>query len=55
MENGTWQGKGVAFIFLNFLAEKFNFTYEVSLPEENRVGIGNDKSIVQMLVDNVRF
>ncbi|XP_050362597.1 glutamate receptor ionotropic, delta-2 [Nymphalis io] len=34
-ENGTIVGKGVAFFLINTLREKFNFTYEIVLPERN--------------------
>lgn len=34
-ENGTIEGRGVAFILVNILREKFNFTFEVVVPERN--------------------
>nr|ARO76467.1 ionotropic receptor 4 [Conogethes punctiferalis] len=34
-ENGTIIGKGVAFVIVNILQKKYNFTYEVVVPEKN--------------------
>ncbi|XP_053675806.1 glutamate receptor ionotropic, delta-2 [Anopheles nili] len=40
--NGTIVGAGVAFDLLEFLMEKFNFTYELVMPEQNIVGSTQD-------------
>lgn len=60
LPNGTRQGKGVAFELVNFLQEKFNFTYEVLVPENNVIGSNLDyensllekinKSVMEALV-----
>ncbi|XP_045763550.1 glutamate receptor ionotropic, delta-2 isoform X2 [Maniola jurtina] len=34
-ENGTLDGRGVAFILVNILRQRFNFTFEVVVPERN--------------------
>ncbi|XP_050080353.1 glutamate receptor ionotropic, kainate 2 [Anopheles maculipalpis] len=49
--NGTYIGAGVAFDLLEFLMEKFNFTYELVMPEQNIVGSSNDMagSVLQLL------
>uniref|UniRef100_A0A182JGR2 Ionotropic glutamate receptor C-terminal domain-containing protein n=1 Tax=Anopheles atroparvus TaxID=41427 RepID=A0A182JGR2_ANOAO len=51
--NGTIVGGGVAFDLLEFLMEKFNFTYELVMPEQNIVGSSNDMagSVLQLLVN----
>ncbi|XP_045492038.1 glutamate receptor ionotropic, delta-1 [Colias croceus] len=41
-ENGTYTGHGVAFEIINILQEKFNFTYEVVVPEKNFI-FGNGR------------
>lgn len=45
------EGKGVAFQILNYLALKFNFTYEVSMPAENKIGSTTDfqNSLIEMV------
>ncbi|XP_052758786.1 glutamate receptor ionotropic, delta-1 [Galleria mellonella] len=40
--NGSLVGRGVAFVILDILRQKFNFTYEVVIPERNYV-LGGDK------------
>ncbi|KAG4066706.1 hypothetical protein HA402_007342 [Bradysia odoriphaga] len=40
--NGTFGYKGVAFQILDFLADKFNFTYAVTEPPVNKVGSTDD-------------
>ncbi|CAG9563300.1 unnamed protein product [Danaus chrysippus] len=35
LENGTLVGRGVAFVIVDILREKFNFTYEVVTPRKN--------------------
>uniref|UniRef100_A0A1I8NWC1 Ionotropic glutamate receptor C-terminal domain-containing protein n=1 Tax=Stomoxys calcitrans TaxID=35570 RepID=A0A1I8NWC1_STOCA len=49
--DGKKQGKGVSFILLDFLMEKFNFTYEVVVPSGNIIGSRSDfeGSLIQML------
>lgn len=49
--NGTREGLGVAFELIDFLKEKFNFTYEVVLPEGNIIGSRTDyaNSLIEML------
>ncbi|XP_050094606.1 glutamate receptor ionotropic, kainate 2 [Anopheles aquasalis] len=42
--NGSMVGGGVAFDLLEFLMEKFNFTYELVMPQLNIVGSSNDLS-----------
>ena len=53
--NGTRVGMGVAFQLLEFLTEKFNFTYEIVLTEKNVVGSTKDMdgSILKLLQDGV--
>ncbi|XP_037822507.1 glutamate receptor ionotropic, kainate 2 [Lucilia sericata] len=50
-DNGTVVGLGVAFELIDFLKEKFNFTYEVLVPEDNIIGSKTDfaKSLIEML------
>lgn len=52
--NGTRVGMGVSFEILEFLTEKFNFTYELIIPEKNTVGSTNDMegSLLQILRDD---
>nr|AXF48864.1 ionotropic receptor IR33 [Lobesia botrana] len=43
IDNGTLIGNGVAFIVLEILQERFNFTYDVITPAKNfEIGIGDD-------------
>uniref|UniRef100_A0A182QRA1 Ionotropic glutamate receptor L-glutamate and glycine-binding domain-containing protein n=1 Tax=Anopheles farauti TaxID=69004 RepID=A0A182QRA1_9DIPT len=51
--NGSYVGAGVAFDLLEFLMEKFNFTYELVMPEQNIVGSSNDMggSVLQLLAN----
>ncbi|XP_037908321.1 ionotropic receptor 93a isoform X2 [Hermetia illucens] len=42
--NGTVIGKGVSFDIVDFLAEKFNFTYDVVVPDKNIIGSSTDLS-----------
>ncbi|XP_053669519.1 probable glutamate receptor [Anopheles marshallii] len=51
--NGSYIGAGVAFDLLEFLMEKFNFTYELVMPEQNIVGSSNDMagSVLQLLAN----
>ncbi|XP_075161815.1 ionotropic receptor 76b [Haematobia irritans] len=49
--NGQTEGRGVSFILLDFLREKFNFTYEVIVPKGNIIGSKSDYegSLIEML------
>ncbi|XP_052869720.1 probable glutamate receptor [Anopheles cruzii] len=51
--NGTIVGGGVAFDLLEFLMEKFNFTYELVMPQQNIVGSSNDMagSVLELLAN----
>lgn len=54
-KNGTVVGRGVAFMIVDVLREKFNFTYEVVVPERN-FQIGGSKpedSIVGLVNSSV--
>ncbi|XP_033149329.1 LOW QUALITY PROTEIN: glutamate receptor ionotropic, kainate 2 [Drosophila busckii] len=55
LENGTRVGHGVSFQLINFLQEKFNFTYEVVVPQDNILGstIDFDRSLVEMVNKSV--
>lgn len=48
---GKVEGRGVAFTLFNFLAEKYNFTYDVFTPPENKIGSSKDfeKSLIEMV------
>ncbi|XP_073841671.1 ionotropic receptor 76b [Musca autumnalis] len=50
-KDGSKKGMGVSFILLDFLMEKFNFTYEVHVPKGNIIGSSQDfkGSLIQML------
>lgn len=54
-ENGTVEGLGVAFELIDFLMEKFNFTYEVLVPKGNIIGSQTDfsDSLIEMLNKSV--
>lgn len=56
-ENGTIVGLGVAFELIDFLKEKFNFTYEVVVPEGNIIGSKTDfaNSLIEILNTTVSF
>ncbi|XP_055902699.1 glutamate receptor 1 [Eupeodes corollae] len=51
--DGTVVGAGVSFELIDFLAEKFNFTYEVVVPQGNIIGSTGDykNSLVELLYD----
>ncbi|CAH2979908.1 unnamed protein product [Chilo suppressalis] len=52
-ENGTLTGNGVAFILVDILQKKFNFTYEVVVPERNfEMGGVNPVDSLISLVNN---
>lgn len=54
-ENNVTVGKGISFDFLDFLCEKFDFKYEIIMPEYNILGSSNDTagSILEMMSKNV--
>ncbi|EDV96616.1 glutamate receptor ionotropic, delta-1 [Drosophila grimshawi] len=51
LENGTRIGRGVSFQVIDFLQEKFNFTYEVVVPQDNIIGstMDLDRSLIEMV------
>ncbi|XP_017080167.1 glutamate receptor ionotropic, delta-1 [Drosophila eugracilis] len=51
LDNGTRIGRGVSFQIINFLKEKFNFTYEVVTPQDNIIGsiADFDRSLIKMV------
>lgn len=55
MEDGKLVGKGVAFKLLQFLMDKYNFTYEIVKHERNIIGSQDDfnGSLLQSLYSNV--
>lgn len=55
-ENGTLVGNGVAFILVEILREKFNFTYEVVMPEKNIEWGGKkpEDSLIGLVKSSVR-
>lgn len=56
MEDGKLVGKGVAFKLLQFLMDKYNFTYEIVKHQRNIIGSPDDfsGSLLQSLYSNVR-
>jgi hypothetical protein len=52
MENDRWIGKGIAFEFVNYLSEKYEFNYSVLIPEEEILG-NEQTGIIGMLHNNV--
>lgn len=48
---GKLEGKGVSFQLFNFLAKKYNFTYDVFKPPENKIGSSFDykDSLIEMV------
>lgn len=55
--SGIFIGKGWAFEFFNHLAQKYNFTYHILLPDINIIGSSNNSqgSLMQMVNQRVRF
>lgn len=53
--NGIVIGKGVSFDIVDFLAEKFNFTYDVVVPDKNIIGSSTDLSgsLIEILRNQV--
>jgi hypothetical protein len=56
IRNETLRGKGWAFEFFDILAAKFNFSYNVIMPDSNILGSSNDSqgSLMQMITLGVR-
>lgn len=54
--NGTFVGKGWAFEFFEFLMKKYDFKYNLVVPDYNIVGGSNDSegSLMQMMIKHVR-
>ncbi|CAH2063025.1 unnamed protein product, partial [Iphiclides podalirius] len=51
--NGTITGHGVAFMIVDILRRKFNFTFEVIVPERNfEIGFGKPENSLISLVNN---
>lgn len=57
LENGSRIGHGVSFQIIDFLKKKFNFTYEVYVPQDNIIGSPTDfdRSLIEMVNKSVRF
>lgn len=55
-ENGTLVGKGWAFEFFDYLVKKYDFKYNIVIPDINIVGGSNDSegSLMQMMIKKVR-
>ncbi|EDW70384.1 glutamate receptor ionotropic, delta-1 [Drosophila virilis] len=51
LDNGTRVGRGVSFQIIGFLQEKFNFTYDVVVPQDNIIGSTTDldRSLIEMV------
>ncbi|EDW72688.1 uncharacterized protein Dwil_GK17045 [Drosophila willistoni] len=51
LDNGTRIGHGVSFQIIDFLRKKFNFTYEVFVPQDNIIGSPTDydRSLIEMV------
>ncbi|SPP76120.1 glutamate receptor ionotropic, delta-1 [Drosophila guanche] len=51
LDNGTRIGHGVSFQIIDFLKKKFNFTYEVFVPQDNIIGSPTDfdRSLIEMV------
>lgn len=56
MESGKLVGKGVAFQLLQFMMDKYNFTYKIVKHDRNVIGSQDDfsGSLLQSLYNNVR-
>lgn len=55
LDNGTRIGQGVSFQIIEFLQEKFNFTYDVVVPQDNIIGSTTDfdRSLIEMVNTSV--
>ena len=53
--NGTYEGHGVSFELIKFLSKKFNFTYEIIKPKENKIGSSLDfeNSLIELVNKSV--
>lgn len=53
--SGAFKGKGWAFEFFDYLCQKYNFSYNLIVPDYNIVGGSNDSegSLMQMIMKNV--
>ncbi|XP_064544875.1 glutamate receptor 2 [Drosophila montana] len=51
LDSGTRVGRGVSFQIIGFLQEKFNFTYDVVVPQDNIIGstADLDRSLIEMV------
>lgn len=54
-ESGKLVGKGIAFQLLQFMMDKYNFTYEIVKHDRNIIGSQEDfnGSLIQSLYSNV--
>lgn len=53
-ENNTLVGKGIAFDLINFIRDKYEFTYSIVLPQEDVLGdLKNKGGLFEMLAENV--
>lgn len=55
LDNGTRVGLGVSFQIMEFLQDKFNFTYDVVVPQDNIIGSTTDfdRSLIEMVNNSV--
>lgn len=55
LDNGTRIGQGVSFQIIEFLQKKFNFTYDVVVPQDNIIGSTTDfdRSLIEMVNNSV--
>lgn len=54
VENKTYVGKGIAFDCINFIRDKYEFTYSVVLPEDRVLGdLRTQDGVFGMLAKNV--
>lgn len=55
LENGTRVGHGVSFQIIEFLQKKFNFTFDVVVPQDNIIGstMDLDRSLIEMVNNSV--
>lgn len=53
-ENDTLVGKGIAFDCINFIRDKYEFTYSVVLPQQDVLGnLKTEGGLFEMLAQNV--
>lgn len=55
LDNGTRIGRGVSFQIIEFLQKKFNFTFDVVVPQDNIIGSTTDldRSLIEMVNNTV--